>query len=548
MMTMSTVTGRTSARSDLPTMVLHWSIVVGLGASLLTGWRIARLDADGPILHQLDALLLQGNVTRWHFISATLLAATMSAYIALLWRLKLGARLRVRAAGLGSKDANTRWQSINRLLYWFAFLLLAGATTTGVMLYFMPGTLPSAPVATLHRALSWAFVPYVVLHVLAQLVRGGLAQLLKIVKPRLTYGVGGAFALAVGTAGAAVAYLADRSSIASLPIMATRTVPVLDGRHEDDVWSRTREVVVNTGHGANFEGGEVPVRIRALHDGKYAYFLFRWPDSTFSQKHIPLMKTAQGWSVVNSAYAKNDENDYYEDKFAVMLARSPIVAGNTTQLGNRPVADKPGPTNGLGLHATTDGSIADVWHWKSVRSGSLNQFDDNYFGPPVPSKPGERYTGGYAQDPHARGGFDQNFTRIAGSEHVKPKVLPRDLAAQLARQGRFNADPNISDEGVFAMKREDTVPYSVELDALIPPGTVIPSVVLDGPFEGDRGDVAAHATWKDGWWTIEARRLLDTGSRWDQPITDGIYLWVSVFDHNQVRHTRHIQPLRLVMH
>ena len=28
-----------------------------------------------------------------------------------------------------------------------------------------------------------------------------------------------------------------------------------------------------------------------------------------------------------------------------------------------------------------DGSLADVWHWKSVRSGSINQFDDNYFGP-----------------------------------------------------------------------------------------------------------------------------------------------------------------------
>jgi hypothetical protein len=208
------------------------------------------------------------------------------------------------------------------------------------------------------------------------------------------------------------------------------------------------------------------------------------------------------------------------------------------------LTDKPGPSNGLGLHAATDGSLADVWHWKSVRSGAIHQFDDNYFGAPMEAKPG-RYTGGYAQDPMTGGGFDQNFDKIGDGTYVKLKYLPRDLAAQQARMGKFDPDSTVSDEGSFAMARTEVVPYTPALDARIPVGTVIPSVVYDKPFEGDRGDVTVYARWKDGWWTLEAKRALDTGSRFDQPIEDGMYMWFAVFDHNQVRHTRHIRPVRI---
>ena len=113
--------------------------------------------------------------------------------------------------------------------------------------------------------------------------------------------------------------------------------------------------------------------------------------------------------------------------------------------------------------------------------------------------------------------------------------------------GGFNADSTVSDEGSYAMARTDVLPYTATLDAGIPVGTVIPSVVYDKPFEGDRGDVAVRAKWKDGWWTLEATRVLDTASRFDQPIETGMYMWFAVFDHNQVRHTRHIRPVRIEM-
>jgi hypothetical protein len=524
---------------------MHWGLVLALMVSVSTGWRIASMTDSSPLLRWADVLLLQGNVLRWHFVSATVLTTLVIAYIAFLWNLGLGGRLTFRTSALKSPDRDTRWAAINKLVYWISFALLLGAAFTGVMMYFFPGVLPTEPLVRIHELLSWGFVVYMGLHVLAQVVMGGVRQLLKIMSPRLAYGLGAAVALTAGVAGAAFAYVMDRSAQTTLTIARTEAAPALDGDMNDAQWAQAQEVVVHTARGFNLGGtGEVAVHVKALHDGQKAYFLFRWPDATRSQKHTPVQKTEGGWKVIHSNYFKNDENDYYEDKFAVMLAQSPVAAGNTVRLSPKPFTDKPGPSNGLGLHAATDGSLADVWHWKGVRSASINQFDDNYFGALMDTKPG-RYTGGYTQDPKTAGGFDQNFSKIPDTEYVKLKVLPKNLAAVQAAMGSYNPDPNVGDTGSFAMAKADTVPYTPEADAAIPVGTVLPSVVYDKAFEGDRGDVSAHAVWKDGWWTIEASRKLDTGSKFDQPITNGMFMWVSVFDHNQVRHTRHVQPMKL---
>ena len=528
-------------------MLIHWGLFATLLISISTGWRIAGLSDPHPLLRWIDALLLQGNVLQWHFVSASALVGLTAAYLVFLWRARLGGRLKLRAASLRSPDRNTRWQAVNRLIYWIALALLAGAAVTGVVLYFFPGLLPTEPLALVHQALSWAFVGYIVLHVVAQIVQGGLGQLLKIVTPRIAYGLAAGLAAGAGLSAAAVAYVADRNNMPELVVGRTTAPPILDGQ-ADESWALARPAVVHTSRGLGLTGGEVPVHVRAMHDGEYVYFLFRWADATRSQKHLPLIKTEQGWRLMQTNYDRNDENDYYEDKFAVMLARSPVAGGDSVLLGSQPLRDKPPPSHGLGLHATSDGSLADVWHWKSVRTGSINQLDDNYFGSPMDPKEGARYTGGYTQDPSTGGGFDQNFSKIKNSTFVKPKFLPRDLAAQQKLMGRFNPDPNVGDDGAYSMHQSEVVPWNPELDSAVPVGTVIPSVIYETPFGGDRGDVIGHATWKDGWWTLEARRLARTASAFDQPIVDGMFMWLAVFDHNQVRHTRHLQPLRLTLH
>jgi len=44
-------------------------------------------------------------------------------------------------------------------------------------------------------------------------------------------------------------------------------------------------------------------------------------------------------------------------------------------------------------------------------------------------------------------------------------------------------------------------------------------------------------------------RAIKTGSKYDQDFTadQDIYMWVSVFDHTQTRHTRHVRPVKVVV-
>ena len=74
-------------------MLMHWGLVAGLLLSVSTGWRIAGMSSDNLLLRWADVLLLQGNVLRWHFLSATALVPVVVGYLAFLWRSGLGGRL-----------------------------------------------------------------------------------------------------------------------------------------------------------------------------------------------------------------------------------------------------------------------------------------------------------------------------------------------------------------------------------------------------------------------------------------------------------------------
>ena len=87
--------------------------------------------------------------------------------------------------------------------------------------------------------------------------------------------------------------------------------------------------------------------------------------------------------------------------------------------------------------------------------------------------------------------------------------------------------------------------HAARSTARIPTGTVIPGVIVAGEFSGDRADVRCAARWASGHWALEVARRLDTGSKYDVPIRTGVFMRVAAFDHSQIRHTRHVRPIRL---
>ena len=134
-----------------------------------------------------------------------------------------------------------------------------------------------------------------------------------------------------------------------------------------------------------------------------------------------------------------------------------------------------------------------------------------------------------------------------GDDIVTPRRLPKDLAAIVTAMGQVTLDPDVgeSDGARWFMTAEETVPYTSEVDRLIPVGTVLPGVIISGEYAGDRADVRCAARWASGHWALEVARRLETKSQYDVPLKTGVFMRVAAFDHTQIRHTRHVRPIRL---
>jgi hypothetical protein len=364
-----------------------------------------------------------------------------------------------------------------------------------------------------------------------------------------------AVAVAITAASAMVA--TDWFSVDSLKIqrIPSDDAPVLDGDTSDPVWRSARPFSLMTNQGGNFDGrGESRVEVRAVHDGTWAYFLFTWEDPTRSLKQLPLIKKVDGWHVLHDGYEHGDEISFNEDKFAVLLTTSNVdLAGDRTfHAGPHPVPNAPSTMTGRGLHFTSAG-IVDVWQWKAT--STTGWIDDSHFGPPLDPTPMQvrnavPYRGGFSPDPGSAN-YSQNFApginAATPDPIVTPRRLPKDLTATLNAMGQIALDPDVgeSDGARWFMAEAETTPYTEQVDRLIPTGTMLPGVIVSGEFAGDRADVRCAARWASGHWALEVARRLDTGSQYDLPIRTGIFMRVAAFDHSQIRHTRHVRPIRL---
>jgi hypothetical protein len=365
-----------------------------------------------------------------------------------------------------------------------------------------------------------------------------------------------AAAVAIASASALVA--ADRLAVDGLQIhrISTAEAPILDGDTSDRVWRNIQPFSLMTTEGGNFDGkGETRVEIRAVHDGTWAYFLFTWDDSTRSLKQLPLIKESNGWRLLHNGYEAADEHDYSEDKFSVLLTASDaILAGDRTfHAGPHPIQNAPATMTGRGLHFTEKGAgYVDVWEWKATSGGPTGWIDDGHFGPPLDPTPMQAryvipYKGGFAPDP-GMANYTENFVAWPDfSESVTPRRLPKDLALMRNAMGAISLDPNVgeNDAARWFMTEAESVPYTSELDRLIPLGTVLPGVIIAGEVSGDRADVRCAARWVSGHWALEVARRLDTHSQYDVPLKTGTFMRVAAFDHSQIRHTRHVRPIRL---
>lgn len=552
------------SRTDTGTIILHWISAIAVVTSLATGLRIASDALVAPISQFLSPILPQGEIWTVHFIAGLTLFFSAAAYPLYLRRSGLKRRVALKRLLVFTLPTakRLRWGATNVALHWLVFILLSILTVSGTVLYLGYG----GWIVKVHTISAFGVVGYILGHVTSHFLYGGLDQILRVFRPsRLVWNRNVRSrplltALIAGLAIMAATAATDWATRDTLRVIAVSGSPILDGRLDEPAWRKARPVRIMTQQGINLGGsGESEVEVRAVRDAGRIYFAFRWSDPTRSVWREPLIKKADGWHVLQDRAATSDVSTFYEDKFAVLFSREPTYGGGDgTHVGPKPLADKPAPLHLRGLHYTDDGSYLDVWQWKSTRGGLLGRVDDMHFGPPVEPTPEQaagkkRYAAGYKADP-GKAFYSVNH-KVDGERGYDGPVtvlrLPKNLAATQAAMGPFELDPeySLSSDARWWMHKEETVPYSAEADAAIPVGTVIPNIIIAGDYEGDRADIVGAARWEDGYWTLEATRRLKTGSRYDVDFLPGepLYMWVSVFDHTQIRHTRHARPVRIIL-
>lgn len=493
--------------------------------SLLTGLRIALLSRDE--LAWLGSLLPQGELLSVHILSATLFCLIIITYSLMRW-------FKLASVGTQTQSKYHRW------VIWLGYGLLLALAFTGLNRYFH--LLPWLEQYSSHYVSALLLILYLILHAAIYFIQYGVKVFKVIFIP--------ASSQSYGTLGLMVFFIVSAILVVTYSrTLLTRTLPVtsitldefidIDGYADEPQWETAHSVTVMTYGGANFNNGMTPITVQAIHNGVELFFFIRWQDNTLSLKHLPLKKTQQGWQVQGNGFAFDNETEFYEDKFALMISdRCELPAAGTAHLGHKPLANKPANWHGKGYHFTTDQSVVDIWHWKAIRTDAMILADDNFFGPPVDPIAGQRrYKAGYLTDNKESGGYVMNW-----QWYQKDRVLPKRLPKNPPLLEKFQS----SDDGtIWMIDWFSYTPYKKENDDY-KTGTLMPSVMYrSNRFEGDRADVRAKGVWRNGYWHLELVRKIDTHSKNDVVLDHNTCLWFSAFDQAQIAHTRHLIPMQI---
>jgi ethylbenzene dehydrogenase len=270
---------------------------------------------------------------------------------------------------------------------------------------------------------------------------------------------------------------------------------------------------------------ETTVKIKSLYDDKNVYFYMQYDDPTESFARFPWIKQADGsWKQSIKKDSTGHDNTFYEDKVGLyweikargFKKKGCAVSCHMTEDGlNNGIAD----TSAGRKYTNAPGETIDMWHFKSVRTGPLGMFDDQFVNSNVDPKVNKSW--GRAGDANTGGGYKNNINA--------DKTGPAYMNSPYSEKDKYWVLPRSKAKFVDTFKT----------------GDVVPGIVLN-PYTGPRADIKTKAEWKDGVWTIEIQRaLVTTGEKseiQDVQFADAgkvYYFGISIFDNSQINHVYH---------
>ncbi len=279
-----------------------------------------------------------------------------------------------------------------------------------------------------------------------------------------------------------------------------KTVTVKGGRlNKVDPLPEIDKDTVHTSTASCHHGSSLPepiaIDLRAFYTDKDLYLRLTWADPTKNDD-------MRGWDYDGEKWRSRGE---LEDGFGIIWdieRKYPDftcayachlddfgVSGQSFRGHNRMKLSKPGP-------------LLDLWNWKAGRTGRLAFADDRYID---------------------RNGIHGDLS----GELFHPNSLRRtrsDETADLFAEGDrpvYDFDGNVVDAQILTIFSR------------------APGYLTDRPV-GDRADVVARSSWRDGRWTVILRRALKTGSPRDAHFSPGeaaaISFGVSLMDNSLYEH------------
>jgi hypothetical protein len=270
---------------------------------------------------------------------------------------------------------------------------------------------------------------------------------------------------------------------------------------------------------------ETTVKIKSLYDDKNVYFYIQYADPTQSLARFPWIKQADGsWKQSKKKDSTGHDNTYYEDKVGIyweikargFKKKGCAVSCHLTENGKNNGIDD---TSAGRKYTNKPGESIDMWHWKSVRTGPLGMFDDQFVDDTKDPKQNKNW--GRKGDTKLGGGYKNNVNEA--------KSGPAFMNSPYSEKDKYWVLPRTKTKFVDTFKT----------------GDVAPGIVIS-PFTGSRGDIKVQSNWKDGMWTLEVKRaLVTTGDKVEiqdvhfSDLNKPYYFGISVFDNSQINHVYH---------
>lgn len=315
-----------------------------------------------------------------------------------------------------------------------------------------------------------------------------------------------------------------------IPAVKAAAAPKLDGVADDPAWKAAPVVKFDAVKGVNFKDnkGNTAGTVQAVYTADTLYLLITYDDPTFSVKHVPYVKKADGkWEKLKDPADKGSDNTKFnEDKLSVMWNINDSIFGFSDKFSCTSVCHGGEKGKAYGnKYSEEPEEMADLWVMRYVQGGALGIGDDLYVDS-TKFDPAKSPDAGRKADPSTGGGFEE--VKLVNG---KPEFMNKD--GKPASKG-----------GAYWIKAEDKVAFD---DAKFKTGDEVASVLV-APFKGDRGDVSVGAKWEKGKWTVEFARKLKTGSKFDIDLSDlskPYAFGIGLFDNAQVRHAYVQAPLIL---